>query len=213
MDTSNGQLSSWRYSYIWRAALHTHTTCLDKILTHNYNNVPKTTTTTRARCNGKNVSTSYLFCFSRAAGKGGKGGKGSKESAAKTSERGRREEEGCESSSRYSGVTQARISSQFTSSSSTFLLVSVSIYTHTYAQVQAQACKHVCVCIDVSKDVPAELETTTTTTRAKTSFARVLFPARTLFILVHTYKSVKRVAAAALLSPPLFTTALQRYTH
>lgn len=109
--------------------------------------------------------------------------------------------QGCESSSsRYSGVTQARISSQFTSSSSTFLLVSVSIYTHTCAQVQAQACKHVCVCIDVSKDVPAELETKTTT-RAKTSFARVLFPARTLFILVHTYKSVKRVAAAA--SPPL----------
>lgn len=98
-----------------------------------------------------------------------------------------------------------------------YLYLYTHIHVHKYKHKHASMC--VCVCIDVSKDVPAELETTTTTTttRAKTSFARVLFPARTLFILVHTYKSVKRGAAAAsppLPSlPPLLTTALQRYTH
>lgn len=116
---------------------HTNTTCLDKILTHNYNNVPKTTTTTSARCNGKNVSTSYLFCFSRAGRQ--RGDKGSKESAAKTSERG------------MAGVWKQQQQIQWGHTSAHFftiyVVVVIDISTCICIYIQAQACMHVCVCV------------------------------------------------------------------
>lgn len=112
MDTSNGRQLRYLYfeSYICLTHIYIY---LDKIHIHMHQPPTRQTTTTTCR-NEKNVSTSYLFCFSTVGGP--------RAEQERESERGEARQRVLGESGRYYGVTRTRISSQFTSSSSTFLL-------------------------------------------------------------------------------------------